>query len=193
MCVCVCVCVCVCLYVFVCECVCVCVCVCVCARACVFVYGRNVDEGREMAVVFTILNNGAQTYLLYTVLVTRHTLCRAAPHALPVYSPPFPPPPIPPPPHPAPPPCQGATEPPPRLSERDLISKMEAHGIGTDATVAEHIQVRAAGSGRKGGVFVCVCGLKSTRKRLRKDGVCVCVGVCMCVWGGGGCKYTIPS
>ncbi len=35
---------------------------------------------------------------------------------------------------------QGATEPPPRLSERDLISKMESYGIGTDATVAEHIQ-----------------------------------------------------
>lgn len=35
---------------------------------------------------------------------------------------------------------QGTTEPPPRLSERDLIAKMEAHGIGTDATVAEHIQ-----------------------------------------------------
>lgn len=37
-------------------------------------------------------------------------------------------------------PPQGATEPPPRLSERDLISKMESYGIGTDATVAEHIQ-----------------------------------------------------
>ena len=35
---------------------------------------------------------------------------------------------------------QGATQPPPRLSERDLISLMERHGIGTDATVAEHIQ-----------------------------------------------------
>lgn len=35
---------------------------------------------------------------------------------------------------------QGATLPPPRLSERDLISLMERHGIGTDATVAEHIQ-----------------------------------------------------
>lgn len=35
---------------------------------------------------------------------------------------------------------QGSTQPPPRLSERDLIAKMEQHGIGTDATVAEHIQ-----------------------------------------------------
>ena len=35
---------------------------------------------------------------------------------------------------------QGATEPPPRLTERDLLTKMEEHGIGTDATIAEHIQ-----------------------------------------------------
>eukprot|EP00775_Hariotina_reticulata_P013627 gene13627-13753_t len=35
---------------------------------------------------------------------------------------------------------QGATAPPPRLSERDLIAAMERHGIGTDATMAEHIQ-----------------------------------------------------
>ncbi len=30
----------------------------------------------------------------------------------------------------------GATAPPPRLAERDLIAAMERHGIGTDATVA---------------------------------------------------------
>lgn len=35
---------------------------------------------------------------------------------------------------------QSATQAPSRLSERDLIAKMEAYGIGTDATVAEHIQ-----------------------------------------------------
>lgn len=35
---------------------------------------------------------------------------------------------------------QGNTQPPPRLSERDLIALMDSHGIGTDATVAEHIQ-----------------------------------------------------
>ena len=35
---------------------------------------------------------------------------------------------------------QGRTQPPPRLSERDLIALMDSHGIGTDATVAEHIQ-----------------------------------------------------
>jgi len=33
-----------------------------------------------------------------------------------------------------------ATQPPRQLSERDLIAAMERHGIGTDATVAEHIQ-----------------------------------------------------
>lgn len=31
---------------------------------------------------------------------------------------------------------EGATQPPPRLFERDLIAAMEWHGIGTDATVA---------------------------------------------------------
>lgn len=35
---------------------------------------------------------------------------------------------------------QSQTAPPPRLTEAALIAAMEAHGIGTDATVAEHIQ-----------------------------------------------------
>ncbi|CAK0738823.1 hypothetical protein CVIRNUC_001098 [Coccomyxa viridis] len=35
---------------------------------------------------------------------------------------------------------EGVTHPPPKLSERDLIAAMERHGIGTDATVADHIQ-----------------------------------------------------
>lgn len=34
---------------------------------------------------------------------------------------------------------QGRTAPPPRLTEAALISLMDRHGIGTDATVAEHI------------------------------------------------------
>jgi hypothetical protein len=41
----------------------------------------------------------------------------------------------------------GQTEPPPKLSERDLLSLMDRFGIGTDATVSDHIakqQVRPA-------------------------------------------------
>lgn len=34
---------------------------------------------------------------------------------------------------------QGRTEPPPRMRETDLLAKMDAYGIGTDATVADHI------------------------------------------------------
>lgn len=35
--------------------------------------------------------------------------------------------------------AQGQTQPPPKLSERDLLTLMDKHGIGTDATVSEHI------------------------------------------------------
>lgn len=33
----------------------------------------------------------------------------------------------------------GTTQPPPRMKESDLLSKMDEYGIGTDATVADHI------------------------------------------------------
>jgi DNA topoisomerase III len=39
----------------------------------------------------------------------------------------------------------GQTEPPPKLSERDLLSLMDKFGIGTDATVAEHIARQQVG------------------------------------------------
>ena len=34
---------------------------------------------------------------------------------------------------------EGTTQPPPRLRETDLLAKMDEYGIGTDATVADHI------------------------------------------------------
>ena len=34
----------------------------------------------------------------------------------------------------------GKTQPPPLLTEADLLAKMDAHGIGTDATMADHIK-----------------------------------------------------
>ena len=34
---------------------------------------------------------------------------------------------------------EGTTQPPPRMKESDLLSKMDEYGIGTDATVADHI------------------------------------------------------
>lgn len=54
----------------------------------------------------------------------------------------------------SPPPAQSTTQPPPRLFERDLIAQMEKHGIGTDATVAEHIQKQLNRYSVGGGVQV---------------------------------------
>lgn len=40
----------------------------------------------------------------------------------------------------------GQTAPPPKLSERDLLAKMDQYGIGTDATVSDHIARQQARS-----------------------------------------------
>ncbi len=40
---------------------------------------------------------------------------------------------------------QGQTQPPPLLTEADLIALMDKHGIGTDATHAEHIETVSGG------------------------------------------------
>ena len=49
---------------------------------------------------------------------------------------------------------QGTTAASPRLTERDLIAKMESYGIGTDATVADHIQKQVGvWGGGEGGVW----------------------------------------
>ncbi|GAB4819974.1 hypothetical protein N2152v2_007020 [Parachlorella kessleri] len=48
---------------------------------------------------------------------------------------------------------EGQTQPPPRLSERDLIAKMEEYGIGTDATVADHIQKQAGSCTQEEGLW----------------------------------------
>lgn len=50
---------------------------------------------------------------------------------------------------------QGATAPPPRLSERDLIAAMERHGIGTDATVAGARGCTACAPVANGGCATC--------------------------------------
>lgn len=86
-------------------------------------------------------------------------------------------------------PVQGTTQAPPRLTERDLIAKMEEHGIGTDATVADHIQKQVAGwggevggggGGRGVGGKCCVDGVKGARSRLVEGCVAAVRGVLVC-------------
>ena len=62
---------------------------------------------------------------------------------------------------------RGQTQPPPLLTEADLIALMDKHGIGTDATHAEHIEtVRGP---RIGGSWSHVV-MGSGRGRARKPG-----------------------
>lgn len=58
---------------------------------------------------------------------------------------------------------EGSTSPPQLLSEADLIALMEKHGIGTDATHAEHIETiksrQYAGVQQDGRFLPCVLGM----------------------------------
>jgi len=50
---------------------------------------------------------------------------------------------------------EGKTVPPSPLMEADLISKMDEHGIGTDATIHEHIKnIQLRGYAKKAGVHI---------------------------------------
>lgn len=71
---------------------------------------------------------------------------------------------------------QGQTQAPPLLSESDLIGLMDQKGIGTDATIAEHIQKiqqRKVGGGTVGwtrhapGVVLCADKQRCCRPRRR--------------------------
>ena len=69
----------------------------------------------------------------------------------------------------------GKTQPPPLLTEADLLAKMDAHGIGTDATMADHIKtVLTQGVRYKGEPAAprpeTNCIRKGISRRLRRHG-----------------------
>ncbi len=75
---------------------------------------------------------------------------------------------------------ESSTAPPPLLSESDLIALMDANGIGTDATIAEHIQTVQDRQLRHRSMplsFACLAFLDH-KPSLMRDAVDVHVQVC---------------
>jgi DNA topoisomerase III len=69
---------------------------------------------------------------------------------------------------------KGKTQAPAPLTESDLIAKMDQNGIGTDATIHEHIKtVQERGYAMKQGIYILPCqlgvSLVSTYQRIGID------------------------